>query len=355
MIAKRITSIALALMVAFTFMPTMSAQAAAKKPAKPVITKITKTQTKVTTTWKKAKNAKKYEFQIKRPYKTWNKYKLVKKTAKNKKTYTKKGLYKVKASGKKYQVYKYASAYTTTVTTKTKVTIKKLKADKTYKVRVRADNGKKKSAFSNVRSVNTNSVPVVTDIENTKFVEGDTYIIEKEGMRVEVNIFGKTDDGGYTGETAVGGEFYVGPKGNHTIDNINLSQKSFELNWDFDNDLVSDIFQVIIHDPSIVVYWTLDGTEPKVGQKDLKGTTKCTMFPKGDNEAERRINSDKGIYDPNYVTQIRGTIKGKGTHGFLAGDFLTLKRAKGTRTIWTKAYKNGKLVFDEKLVSTPGR
>ena len=351
-LSKKLTATFLALAVAFTFMPTMPAQAAVKKPAKPVITKITKTQTKVTTTWKKAKNAKKYEFQIKRPYKTWNKYKLVKKTAKNKKTYTKKGLYKVKASGKKYQVYKYASAYTTTVTKKTKVTIKKLKADKTYKVRVRAVNGKKKSAFSKVRSVNTNSVPVVTNIEKTKFVEDNTYVIEKEGTKIEVKIEG-TEDGETIGTTSAGGWFWLDPKGNVVIDNI--GEKAIETNWDFDNDLVSDIWQVIIHDKDITAYWTLDGTEPKVGQKDLEGTTKCTMFPKGDNERERRINRDKGISDPNYVTQIRGTMKGKGTHGFLAGDSLTLMSAKGTRTIWTKAYKNGKLVYENKLVQTPGR
>lgn len=164
----------LAIMVAFTFMPS-AAQAAAKKPARVKTIKIAqstvgKNTVSVLLRWNKAKNAKKYQVYRLSQKKTWNKYKVVKKAAKNKKKFTKKNLYKVKARKGKYQVYKYAKKwqlakvvgnkknYTykyntgrkniTQVSKKPIATVSKLKFGKTYRFKVRAVNGKKKSAFS---------------------------------------------------------------------------------------------------------------------------------------------------------------------------------------------------------------
>ena len=347
-ISKKLTAGLLALMVAFTFMPVLDTANAAATPAKVKISKIAKSQTKIATTWKKAKNAKKYEFQIKRPYKVWYKYKLVKKTAKNKKKFTKKNLYKVKSSGKKYQVYKYAVAYVTTTTAKTKVTVKNLQREKTYKIRVRGINGRTKGSWSKVATVKTDAIPAITDINNTKFVEGNKYkYTNTEGMNTIITIDCVADGETY-GKTSAGGDFYKDSTGTCIIDNIGPSK--LEMNWSYDNDLQSDIYQLIIKDAGITAYWTIDGTEPQKGQADLTGKTQHALFPKGETKQERIINGDKGIYDPNYVTQIRGTISGKGTHGFLCGDSLVHKRAKKTRIIWVKAYKNDKLVYDSKSV-----
>ena len=85
------------------------------KPAKPVIKSAKRnSKKKATVTWKKAKNAKKYQVQ-----------------------------YRMKGKKK----------WTTKTTTKTKLVIKKLKAKKAYQVRVRAINGSAKSAYSKVKNI----------------------------------------------------------------------------------------------------------------------------------------------------------------------------------------------------------
>ena len=86
----------------------------ASKPAKPVI-KTAKRNSKVkgTVTWKKAKNAKKYEV-----------------------------AYKMKGAKK----------WTTKKTAKLKITLK-LKAKKAYQVKVRSINGSAKSAYSKTKTI----------------------------------------------------------------------------------------------------------------------------------------------------------------------------------------------------------
>ncbi len=163
---KKILSIVMTLLIAVTFMPSVGIGnadiAAAKtknvkvnKPVKVKWQKCTAGYDKITLKWKKAKYAKKYEVQIKRPYKTWSKFKTVKKSKANKKRYTKQGKYKVKVVGKRYQVYKYSSAYTKTITSKKTLTIKKLKPGKQYKVRVRGINRKVAGKFSVVKNIKT--------------------------------------------------------------------------------------------------------------------------------------------------------------------------------------------------------
>ncbi len=84
-------------------------------PAKPVIKSAKRnTKTKATVTWKKAKNAKKYEV-----------------------------AYRVKGAKK----------WTTKKTSSTKIVLKKLKAKKAYQVKVRSINGSAKSAYSKVKTI----------------------------------------------------------------------------------------------------------------------------------------------------------------------------------------------------------
>ena len=104
--------------------------------------------------WFKTKGAKKYEVQVKSPaLKSWKYFKTVKKTAKNKRKFTKKSKYKVKSSGKKYKVYKYSATWKKCITTKKTEADYYVKKSATYSFRVRGINGKKKGAFSGVLKV----------------------------------------------------------------------------------------------------------------------------------------------------------------------------------------------------------
>ena len=307
---KKLTAIFLALAVAFTFTPAMvgTASAAAKKPAKVAGLKAKPAKTSLTLTWKKAKNAKKYE------------------------------VYQLKA--KKYKKIK-------TLKTR-KLVVKKLKTNTKYKFKVRGINGKKKGKFSKVIAVKTKKGTLhkkpITDSSKTNFVVGDTYIIKNsDGATTKVTITEKTDDG-YVKETkgitSEGGTYEKrSSEGTESVYVLNNPFMYLTTDWDFDNDEVSDVFQFILKTNDVQVYWTIDGTEPKIGQTDKVGTSKYAIFPKGETVDEKRENRRAGKFDPNYKAKLRGTITKKGTTGVLVGDRVTRSNCKGTAILWYKAYR----------------
>ena len=118
-------------------------------------------------------DAQKYEFRMKGPDKFWHKYKVVKKSKKNKKKFTVKGKYKVKKKGKKkYQVYKYGVAYKSYYR-KERAFYPKLKEGKTYYFKARGINGKVKGDWS--KTIKHKWVPVYYYEEDPQGDDGDEY------------------------------------------------------------------------------------------------------------------------------------------------------------------------------------
>ena len=113
---SRAMSIVIAVAMVFSVMVFMpeDVSAAAKKPGKVTITKATKMNQMITVTWKKTKNAKKYQVYAKAGKGKW------------------KRVATVKSNGKAKQTYK----------------IKKCKWNTKYQIKMRAVNGKKKGGWS---------------------------------------------------------------------------------------------------------------------------------------------------------------------------------------------------------------
>ena len=132
---KRVLSIILTIMIVFTI-TSPDAQAAVRKPARVTWSKCSAAQTSISLRWKKAKYAKKYEI-----------YQLV---------------------GKKFKKIRTSKAR--------RSTIKKLKAGKTYKFKVRAVNGRKKGKLSKVKTIRTKN-RVVKKEERTA---GDVTVFDDD-------------------------------------------------------------------------------------------------------------------------------------------------------------------------------
>ena len=144
----------LAVGISLTLAAPDTAAAASKKPGKTKITSCKVQDNTVTLKWKKAKNAKSYRVFVQTGGDKWKYWKKVKKTSANKKKYSNKLKYKLKASGKKYKVYKQKHPF--------KVAAKKVSKKKrtytfngqygtTYRFAVYAVNGKKLSKVSNIK------------------------------------------------------------------------------------------------------------------------------------------------------------------------------------------------------------
>ncbi|GEM_PF-6315247 len=180
---KKIIAIALVMCVTLAFAPlTAQVSAKAKTPAKVSEVKLTdpsvpwKKPNTVNITWNKANGASKYEVHQLTQKKGWRIYKVVKKTAKNKKKYTVKDKYKVKRQGKRhYRVYKFAKKWYLKKKIKaTSFKIKKLASGKTYKFKVRGVKGKKCGKFSGVVSVyisKKGAVRIIDSRGTTKYYE----------------------------------------------------------------------------------------------------------------------------------------------------------------------------------------
>ena len=184
---KKIIAIVLVMCVTLAFAP-LTDQVSAKPKTPEKVSKVTLTDPSVpwkkpntvNIAWAKAKRTSKYEVHQLTQKKGWRKYKVVKKTAKNKKKYTVKDKYKVKKSGKRhYRVYKYARKWY--LKKKLKVTslkIEKLASGKTYKFKVRGVKDKKSGEFSDVVSIYISKKGAVRISDST----GTTrYYATKEG------------------------------------------------------------------------------------------------------------------------------------------------------------------------------
>lgn len=297
-----ITALFLAIILSFSMIqPTYAASS--KKPAAPKITSATVSGRSITITWKKAKNAKKYEVAERLNKKTWVKYKTVKKTRKNKKKYTKANKYKVKAKGKKYIVYKYDYSYsirTQLSSKKRRVTLNALTGNTKYTFAVRSVNGKKHSAWKLVTrktgpmsermiingkpfvvtqgqkvtlptpnlTPRFNGIPLLKktfDIIPGNNGYDDIYFDDEDGM---VSIHGKDTSGydaGYSYMQDVYFDWYR--KKFTTRDDW---EKYGYISYGGSPENLGKLAElnIYINDPNMKAVWTLDGTEPQYDQAD---------------------------------------------------------------------------------------
>ena len=318
---KKLLSLALAI----TVFASMTATAcAATRLAKVTGVKASKTSCEITLKWKKVKKAKKYQ------------------------------IYQYKKSKKKYVRVK--------TVTRPKTTIKKLKQCKTYKFKIRAIRGSKKGKWSRIISVKTRK-PVVHKTAPTKPTDatinlGDTYYIKMGPETLKVKVTSEMvepDTYGFKGKTSDGG----------TYEHIRMSDyynklycapgyASHFVLCERDGEQVAEIcglpLVMKVKDSNTKAYWTLDGTEPKVGQADYTGYSKYCALVCPVNKYSARIqeilHNKYKIKDSYYpLTKLRGTA------------------SKGTSIVWTephsdnefvkiKAYNGSKLIYNHETWET---
>lgn len=295
-----------------------SANAASNKPAKVKMLKPAKTSISITLKWKKAKNAKKYQI-----YQLKSKYKKIKTTKKRK--------FKVK-----------------NLTPKT-----------VYKFKVRAINGKKKGKFSKVLKVKTPMGKVhsgVTNPAKTNLVEGDTYTFKKGSETIKVTVTSYYKDReriDIEGKTESGGKYdYI------KIDNTTgwgIEEPDYTKH--FEEDTGTAVFDgttsiLKIKDSDTAAYWTLDGTEPKIGQADKTGYSKHCRKNILDNwkweeiaEEYRQLFESYGYNKTNH--QIRTKLRGTATK---TTEIWKEPHEDPYGARWIKAYCNGKLIFESATI-----
>lgn len=184
---KKAFVIVLVIMTAIAFsLEPHETHAAAKVGQVKNLKATTKTETSITLSWSKVSKATTYKvYQQKKAWSAWKKT-----SKKNYKKYKKSPkVYKVKKSGKKYYYKKYGNRYVAVKTVKSaKATIKSLKANTSYKFKVRAFKGKKSGKYSSVLTVKTKPVtPVSYDPSNY------TNIFNRSGKNIEVRAFYDAD------------------------------------------------------------------------------------------------------------------------------------------------------------------
>ncbi len=297
-----ISALLLAIMLSFSMIqPTYAASS--KKPAAPKITSATVSGNSITITWKKAKNAKKYEVAERFNEKTWVKYKTVKKTKKNKKKFTKVNKYKVKAKGKKYIVYKYDYSYsirTQLSSKKRRVTLNALTGNTNYTFAVRSVNGKKHSAWKLVtrktgpmseRMIINGKPFVITQGQKVTLpapifkgiFEGKLLQIQKKTFDIIPGNDGYNDIYFDDGWVIINGKdpsgYYAGYSYYPDI-YFNWYRQKFITRDDWkkygyisyggsvDNLAKPSELNIYINAPDMKAVWTLDGTEPQYNQAD---------------------------------------------------------------------------------------
>ncbi|MBQ6314348.1 MAG: hypothetical protein IJI11_01950 [Mogibacterium sp.] len=390
---KRIISILVIAAVAVTFMPIIDDEvyAASKKPAAPQILSSVETTTiyddfkVVVVSWAKAKRAKKYQVAIRSMDPKWVKIKTVKKTKKNKKKYTKAGKYRVVAQGKKYKVYEYKYEYTKMGTTKScsyRFTEapgwEDLQPNTSYMFAVRSVNGKKYSKWSTIGWTTSassweNKSLTTPGQSLQQVINGQTYTFTV-GAQCSMPMPNPT-----AGPVSVPAAFVMTPseieyhmerspgpvndifresvitsgtapdgyKVSWRIDLVNgkcesvlklYDHPTFNSDWSKFN--VESWFGYVrrdytINDPNVQIAWTLDGTEPKLGQAD-KTITDIAEYPFG------QIISDGAVYTGSL--QVRGTITGPGKDSIWG----EIGRAGAFRKcMWIRFYEGTQLVKEE--------
>ena len=316
-ITKRLSIVIIAIAVTMAFMPMMSQNqiyAASKKPATVKITKVSVKGTTVTVKWKKAKRAKKYQ--------------------------VKAGTKIVKTTSKTSAVFKVKKSCT---------------------VKVRGVNGKKKGSYSKSKKVtiktpskpknpqskegkvHSETIAIDKDFNFGSLVIGDTYMLKTkfapEPYKVKVTSIDTR--GGkcgmkIEGTTEHGGEFYYVDCGEYVsdykfsdsvTDNDMWSGKDVPYSCvpiDTENGYTWELKSKA--GSGVNFYWTLDGTEPQVGQKDRYGTTE--YFHHWDKPVEN--------------AKLAGTVT-EGNTGFVGKE---LHDSTGKCFYWVKGYKDGKVVYE---------
>ena len=395
---KQLICIGVMMALIFTCMPLANGRvyAASKKPAAPVITYAeasgdNETNVGVDIRWKKAKKAKKYQIAIRSATKEWVKVKTVKKTAKNKRKYTKKNKYMVVARGKKYKVYKYQYTYLILRETKGS-SIRIRNTDRfefgfntTYVVAVRSVNGKKRSNWrtavvktgqdsgvgtltrdgeKTTVSFNGQSLTITVGKECTFPVpQIDTAPVEAESVTftpkeidywyddaaADVRVTGKTSDGfdafwiiyvDWDGRT-----LRVG----YTIEHPTFNKD--ESKFHFENEIAKgygDLSQprgrtkIVSDDPNVMIIWTIDGTCPpqfdSIPAKVPK-TIKASEYPFG------KVVVFNSPYNGNL--QVRGkSTYGNDTYMWPSEHTRHFKRCE-----WIRAFKgygmHAQLVYED--------
>ena len=324
-ITKRLSIVIIAIAVTMAFMPMMSQNqiyAASKKPATVKITKVSVEGTTVTVKWKKAKRAKKYQ--------------------------VKAGTEIVKTTSKTSAVFKVKKSCT---------------------VKVRGVNGKKKGSYSKSKKVtiktpskpknpqskegkvHSETIAIDKDFNFGSLVIGDTYMLKTkfapEPYKVKVTSI--EDRGGVCG-TGVGGTTEHGGKFYYSYVNKNAHGNTCEY-YDFsdsvtDNDMALSMigerdvpYSCVSIDgdgnqwelkskagSGVNFYWTLDGTEPKIGQKDRYGTTEYFHH----------------YYEPVENVKLAGTVT-EGNTDIMGKELNDLK---GKQFYWVKGYQGNNLVYE---------
>lgn len=316
-ITKRLSIVIIAIAVTMAFMPMMSQNqiyAASKKPATVKITKVSVKGTTVTVKWKKAKRAKKYQ--------------------------VKAGTKIVKTTSKTSAVFKVKKSCT---------------------VKVRGVNGKKKGSYSKSKKVtiktpskpknpqskegkvHSETITIDKDFDFGSLVVGDTYMLKTkfapEPYKVKVTSIdtrGGVCGMKIEGTTEHGGEFYYVDYGEYVsdyqfsdsvTDNDMWSGKDVPYSCVPIDTVNGDQWELKSKAGSgVTFYWTLDGTEPQIGQKDRYGTT------------EYFHHNNKPVEN----VKLAGTVTEGNTDrmGKEAND------RKGKQFYWVKGYQGNNLVYE---------
>ena len=288
--------------------------------------------------------------QIRSAKKKWVKVNTVKKNAKNKKKYTVKNKYKVKASGKKYLVYQYKYTYSVKATTTKRAYKFKLKSNKKYVLGVRAVNGKKYSAWKGVsRKTGAQKKTVKINGKNVTITMGKPCTIPTRkisGVTTEKTTFNFTPISvdGYTGNMDIktggmkGGYISETNRLLYWVANESFKYPNGSKNYYLENE-GSNLWKARVYNSNVKIVWTLDGTEPKLGQADK--TIKASEYPFTILPGPGVLLDDSfGWGYPVDKIKVRGTaVKGKGSDIF--------KESKADdmgRCTWIKVYNGTKLV-----------
>ena len=317
-ITKKITTIIIAIAVTMAFMPMMSQNqiyAASKKPATVKITKVSVKGTTVTVKWKKAKRAKKYQ--------------------------VKAGTKIVKTTSKTSAVFKVKKSCT---------------------VKVRGVNGKKKGSYSKSKKVtiktaskpktpqskegkvHSDTITIDKDFDYGSLVLGDTYMLKTkfapEPYKVkvtDVETRGGVCGMSVSGTTEHGGKFYYADCGEYVSDykfSDSVTDNDMALAMIGERDVPysclpidGDQWEMKSKAGSgVTFYWTLDGTEPQIGQTDRYGTTEYFHYDSKPVENAKLAGT---------VTEGNTDRMGKENHDLTGKVFY-----------WVKGYKDGKVVYE---------
>ena len=292
----------LAVCMLIAFLPESSM--AASKPARVKKPAVKVSKSVATITWKKAKKAKQYQVKIQnKPKKKWKSVRIA-------------------------RIANQSYSYTCT-------------KPGTYRVLVRGWNGKKYGKWSKAKAftIKKNNVPtgkIYSDPVpcNSKLKQGNTYMIKSPSGET---IHKTKIDYTWSSSNPVEGYQYLGTTSDGGRITWNWTNWSYDYMYEgkgyekafsgWDDTEKGRI--VILNNSDIVYVWTLDGTEPKIGQKDYVGTSKYALYMGQPVEMQLRGYFDK--------TRMKGTYE---------KEVLDVCPTNE----WIKVYKGKRLIFEYRKV-----